>query len=184
MAEQYFLYTVTGLREPFYAAVDQETGRAWTAPTKDGAIRQASEAGIEGFIEQTITREKFLRSLGIEPSLAPKIHRDSGVPRHDPTPVRPGATPPGTWFIADEEAVDDDTNGKSLSIPPRLKASRKSAPPRGGSPFAGRPIDAPSNKIEAAEDDFLMIPSDHNIAAAPTPFTDAPPPPVLGDVDE
>jgi hypothetical protein len=174
MGEQYFLYTVTGLREPFYAAVDHDTGRAWTAPTKDGAIRQAREAGIEGFIEQTITREKFLRSLGIESEPRPRIHRDPS-PHHDPTPPAPEAAPPGTWFVAGDDAVDDDSNGKMLSIPARLKPVKKSKKPTPGSPFAARPIGAPPEEGQEETDDLLIIPSDHSAPAGPTPFTDVPP---------
>ena len=141
MEEQYFLYTVTGLREPFYAAVDHDTGRAWTSPTKDGAIRQGREAGIENFLERTITREKFLRSLGIENDPQPRIH-------HDTTHIEPAKKPasPAPWFTVDANAVDDDSNGKAVSFPPRLKSNRKSAAPKGGSPFAASQISTPSGR--------------------------------------
>ncbi|HET6246617.1 MAG TPA: hypothetical protein VFE47_02875 [Tepidisphaeraceae bacterium] len=175
MEEQYYLYTVTGLREPFYAAVDQTSGRAWTAPTKDGAIRQAREAGIEGFIEQTITREKFLRSLGIESGPRPRAASNT-IPHPNPTPPSPSPASATSWFVVDENAVDDDSNGKRVSIP-RLSTSRRAKPRGGGSPFAARPIGAPSDdNASGTPDDVIIIPSDHTGPAAPTPFTDVPPP--------
>jgi hypothetical protein len=170
MNEQYFLYTVTGLREPFYAAVDLETGRAWTSPTKDGALRQAKDAGIEGLVERTITRERFLRSLGIENEPAMRIDRHSGQAA-DST-QRQSKPSAGSWFVPGENAARDGGGPVSFPIPRRLKPGKKQKLKKGQSPFAGRPIAPPIvGGGNAPDDDVMIVPSSDERPAA-TPFND------------
>jgi len=165
----FVLYTVTGQRELHYAAVDHETGRVWTAPNKEGAIRQAQDAGLEGFTEKTTSHERLMREMGLGGNLrlgnaSPQV----GRPEKPPTrrPARPAPMP---WFVPG--AGDDLASTTPSPIPRPPGRGKKPVHNKGGrsrkgaSPFAGSaPIDQPT-------DDVLIVPSEHE-ENGKAPFAD------------
>src|SRR5471032_2064923 len=94
------LYTVTGGREVFYAAVDRETDRVWTSPTKEGAQRQAQDAGLDNFTERTITKEALLASMGVADDHHLSLHSDRT--ERPPREETPEPKSPAPWFVAGE----------------------------------------------------------------------------------
>ncbi len=160
MASHFLLYTVTGGREVFYAAVDRETERVWTSPTKEGALRQAQDAGMgDNFTERMISKSAFLESMGVvedHHSLRPADHQEH-VPREE------APKSPTSWFAPGEGHVEPMKG--SAPLPRRLKSGKK--PLKGKSPFAARPISA------GEEEDVLLSGPEH--PPEETPFTDEPP---------
>ena len=162
MTAQYILYFVTGGREVYYAAVDTGTGRAWTAPTKDGAIRQAREAGLESFIEKSISRNELLRSLGIGGDL--KIHEANIPTRAAPLPDHESQTPhpaPGAWFVAGGDHPTGSGLDENFSMPRLMRNTKRAS--RGNnakSPFAGsQPISEELLNASKIDDDVLILPA-------------------------
>ena len=176
MADLNLLYTVTCRREPFYAVVEPGSGRVWTAPTKDGAMRQARDAGITEFTERTITRENFLRSLGITDE--PPVRARSEPESHQQPAPAPDPSSPGSWFVAGAGGLDADSFSQDFSMPRSFRSGKKSGKSPKGSPFGAGAIAPPTRPFEIAMDDedILIVPSSQREGPKATPFTDAPPP--------
>jgi hypothetical protein len=169
MAEHYFIYTVTGGHEVFYAAVDRSTGRVWTAPTKEVAHRQARDAGLETFTERVISKDALLESLGIHNDRRAPVEPDRSPPREQDVSAA-SKTP---WFVAGDGTTDSET-AQSLPRLPSLRGKGKSARgAKGKSPFAAsQPIGAAAPGGEGT-DDMLIVPATDHASGPATPFTDA-----------
>jgi hypothetical protein len=168
MSKPYFIYTVTGGHEVYYAAVDRETGRVWTAPTKEVCHKQAREAGFDTFTERVISKENLLESLGIHDDHAMRIEAAKPAPIEKSPPSR---TP---WFVAGDGNADAPM--PKLPRMSSMKGSRKSGRGSAGrSPFAANePIAPVGSKQEGTDDDVLIVPAPHDSSAPRTPFTDKP----------
>lgn len=169
MSKHYFIYTVTGGHEVFYAAVDRDTDRVWTAPTKEVAHRQAQEAGLETFTERLISKDALLQSLGIDSERRLAIDPEQSR-RREPDPPPPSKTP---WFVAGEGSEDAPDAPQKFPRLPAMGGRRKSRRMKGGkSPFAANQPIAPA---APRGDDVLIVPTaaDH-APMAPTPFSDKP----------
>src|SRR6185437_10251490 len=122
MASHCLLYTVTGGREVFYAAVDRETDRVWTSPTKEGAQRQAQDAGMDNFTERMISKDALLESLGV----ADDHHLRDGHNRTErpPREVAPAPKSPAPWFVAGEGHDGAAPAAQNFPLPRRLKGGK------------------------------------------------------------
>ena len=171
MSDHYFIYTVTGGHEVFYAVVERATGRVWTAPTKEVAHRQAREAGLTTFTERIIAKDALLESLGIHNDHRLRIDPKK-PPRREPDPPPSSKTP---WFVAGEGGAEGTGPQKVPQLPSmkgRKKAGRLG---KGQNPFAAsKPIGAPGPNSQGADDDMLIVPAKDHTSDPPTPFTDKP----------
>lgn len=171
------LYTVTGGRETYYAAVDWESGRVWTSPTKDGARRQATEAGVTTLKEIAITRDAFLREMGVSdlklrtPTEAAPHH----VPLEYPRPKAQPTHAEAPWFIPG--AGDAGPTGK---LPSRSKFSGRGnvKAPKGKSPFTSRPIISPVS-ASGTDDNVVIVPAHGEAPVSPAAFSQTPPSPFV-----
>ncbi|HEY2573839.1 MAG TPA: hypothetical protein VGH65_07210, partial [Verrucomicrobiaceae bacterium] len=147
----------------------------------DGAIRQARDAGITDFVEQTITREKFLRSLGIEVDPRTRVHHDP-PPETPAVPETPPAAIPGAWFVP---MAGGEARAGTNQYAPSTKPIKQwpSTPPKPATPFAASaPIPLPGDEAIAPPDDVLILPSTQKSKRKKNPFTDDPP--AIPGVDE
>ncbi|HZK80429.1 MAG TPA: hypothetical protein VFC46_05160 [Humisphaera sp.] len=191
MPKEYFLYTVRGVRELYYAAVDWESGQVWTAPTKDVADRLAREAGFDSCREEVISKDDLMRSLGFGRTMKLRPSDDEKPktalftdrePEPDPSKAKSGAASP--WFVPGNGQIELGAAERFPQVPRPLKSGKKSG--RGGkkgSPFAAsRPI-APGSSDGEDADDVLIVPSSELPDAPKATFSDQAPP-VVEDGEE
>ena len=189
MPREYILYTVRGMRELYYAAVDWGSGQVWTAPTRDVADRLAREAGFDSCKEEVISKDDLMRSLGFGRTMKLRPPDDEKPktalftdhePAPDETTAKPGS--PAPWFVPGSGQVELGAAERFPQMPRISKPGKKSV--RGGnqgSPFAAsRPIVPGSTGGEDADDDVLIVPSSELPEAPKATFSDEAPP-VVGD---
>lgn len=163
------LYTVTGGREPIYAAVDRATGRFWTSPSYDGAKRQAIDAGMDdNFIERRISKEAFLESMGVKHEPPASIP----MPAPKPQPVKKKKRSIFDWFVSpsgDRGTGDDlpSLNQKKSRAKPDRKASKKKSDKSSKSPFSSNTDVTPNNPQGGSEDPLIVRRDDKD---KPSPF--------------
>ncbi len=175
MSKPFILYTVSGPREPYYAAVDWETGRLWTSPTPDGAVRQARDAGLMDFTEQNISRDMLLKKLGVgsAPAITPSRESDWNRMKEADAARKSRKTAPPTssqWFVpGDGFAGADVCPPTPLNARSRGRAKKPNRAAKTGSPFAGsQPIDPSASDAE----DILIVPSADHDPTPPKLFAD------------
>lgn len=173
MSAFFTLYTVHSERDVYYAAVESETGRVWTAPNKEGAVQQARQAGLTRYVEKAITRHDLPRVLGFD---RPHLHRPprEESPAHPAAPAPPPRGSPAAWFVpGDGSAVERPADVRFPQTPAPLRKGAAARQKKSASPFAARSeIPIPSS---SATDDAgpLILPR----PAAPlsqNPFSDQP----------
>jgi hypothetical protein len=193
MAKEYVLYTVQGVRELYYAAIDWETGKVWTAPTKDVARRMAREAGLTVCTEETISKDDLMRSLGFGRTLKLRPSDEAEKPHtalftdHEPPSDAPAAKPgsPSAWFVPASGEVELGAAERFPQLPKTSKHGKKS--PKGGnkgSPFAAsRPIAPGAVGDGENSDDVLIVPSSDLPERPKSAFSDEAPP-VVGEAEK